>query len=553
MNTSNEEETRVSPYYNASSYTNNIHDNKGTTIIPSIQKWFRDSAWPGMGLFGESYLLFSIGTLKPVWEILFPECLTTHSSCSKTLTSSLSYSVVLGVITGMIAIGYLANDMGRRKGSLLTATLMALGALGMLLSSFLFSNDAHSLFISMVVLLAIFGIGVGGEYPLSASSASEKCIQHGNSTMDSRTDNKKGRRVLLVFTMQGMGIFVNSLTQSILLVFTKQFGHYIIIGKYYNDDAPSFIFNYDTIALLWIWRIIYAIGAGFLVYVLISRFIHLEESEAWASDKEQQRKQQQSGTLLPSSSARSLLFRFYGMRLFGASMTWLLWDIAFYGNKLFQSTFIKALTGENSSLLQLSAAATLNAFVALLGYFAASYIVDFPFVGRVRLQSCGFALTGILFTSCGFFSKSIGTTWLVALYLGSSFFGQCGPNATTFLIPSEIFPTEIRTMCHGISASSGKVGALISAILFNYLDEVSLFMVSGICSFVACALTVLTIPETVNLDLTELDRHWRILREGRSEQDYVGPATHSDFLSVYEARFVSTENVNSGIQLNPIL
>ena len=162
-------------------------------------------------------------------------------------------------------------------------------------------------------------------------------------------------------------------------------------------------------------------------------------------------------------------------------------------------------------------------------------------------------MTGILFTSCGFFSKSIGTTWLVALYLGSSFFGQCGPNATTFLIPSEIFPTEIRTMCHGISASSGKVGALISAILFNYLDEVSLFMVSGICSFVACALTVLTIPETVNLDLTELDRHWRLLREGRPEQEYVGPATHSDFLSIYEAQFVSTENASNGIHLNPIL
>jgi hypothetical protein len=28
----------------------------------------------------------------------------------------------------------------------------------------------------MVLLLAIFGVGVGGEYPLSAASASEKCI-----------------------------------------------------------------------------------------------------------------------------------------------------------------------------------------------------------------------------------------------------------------------------------------------------------------------------------------------------------------------------------------
>ena len=376
MNTFNEEEeTRISPYYNASLSSSSIYHNETSKTIDKcttpLQNWFRDSAWPGMGLFGESYLLFSIGTLKPVWEILFPECWTTSSSsstCSKTLLSSLSYSVVLGVILGMIAIGYLANDIGRRNGSLLTATLMALGALGMLLSSFVFSNDAHSLFTSMVILLAIFGIGVGGEYPLSASSASEKCMNNSTSTNTNNINhNNKGRRVLLVFTMQGMGIFVNSLTQSLLLLITKQFGQSIIrMEQNSNEDTPSF--HYNTIALLWIWRIIYAIGAAFLVYVLLSRFIHLEESQAWASDKEQQRKQQQQqSSLLFSSSARSLVFRLYGMRLFGASMTWLLWDIAFYGNKLFQSTFIKALTGEHSSLLQLSAAATLNAFVALLG------------------------------------------------------------------------------------------------------------------------------------------------------------------------------------------
>ena len=143
------------------------------------------------------------------------------------------------------------------------------------------------------------------------------------------------------------------------------------------------------------------------------------------------------------SSEITLFLRNYGWRLVGASTTWFLWDIAFYGNKLFQASFLLALTGENTTLLEMSGAATLNAFVALLGYYCAAALIDE--VGRVRLQQYGFLLTGFLFCCCGFFYDKLPTNWLVAMYFGSSFFGQCGPNATTFVIPAEIFPTGMRT------------------------------------------------------------------------------------------------------------
>lgn len=60
------------------------------------------------------------------------------------------------------------------------------------------------------------------------------------------------------------------------------------------------------------------------------------------------------------SGTTRLLLQQYGMRLFGTSMTWLLWDVAFYGNKLFQASFILALTGEDTTLFELSAGELLN-------------------------------------------------------------------------------------------------------------------------------------------------------------------------------------------------
>ena len=73
---------------------------------------------------------------------------------------------------------------------------------------------------------------------------------------------------------------------------------------------------------------------------------------------------------------------------------------------------------------------------------------------------------------------------LQALYFLSSFFGQFGPNATTWLLPGEVFPTDIRATCHGISAATGKVGALVAGIWFAYLTNAGKFYVAAFFNLV---------------------------------------------------------------------
>jgi hypothetical protein len=88
-------------------------------------------------------------------------------------------------------------------------------------------------------------------------------------------------------------------------------------------------------------------------------------------------------------------------------------------------------------------------------------------------------------------------------------------------------------MCHGISAATGKLGALVAAILFNYLSESGMFLISGYCSFLALAITCITIPETGTLDLHQLDMKWRLILAGKS-QDYRGNANEFRYMSFYE-------------------
>ena len=85
---------------------------------------------------------------------------------------------------GMISLGVLSDKIGRRYGSIITATFMSLSSIGMVCITFIYGNtngnndndnndDSNLLFTCMSTLLFLFGIGVGGEHPLSASSASE--------------------------------------------------------------------------------------------------------------------------------------------------------------------------------------------------------------------------------------------------------------------------------------------------------------------------------------------------------------------------------------------
>jgi PHS family inorganic phosphate transporter-like MFS transporter len=62
--------------------------------------------------------------------------------------------------------------------------------------------------------------------------------------------------------------------------------------------------------------------------------------------------------------------------------------------------------------------------------------------------------------------------WFVFLYCLANFFQNFGPNTTTFIVPGEAFPTRYRSTAHGISAASGKLGAIVAQVGFARLKDI---------------------------------------------------------------------------------
>lgn len=62
---------------------------------------------------------------------------------------------------------------------------------------------------------------------------------------------------------------------------------------------------------------------------------------------------------------QQVLWYYYWHRLAGCALSWFFWDVSFYGNKLFQSTFIKILY-PGASILTTLEWTLLNSAVSLV-------------------------------------------------------------------------------------------------------------------------------------------------------------------------------------------
>jgi PHS family inorganic phosphate transporter-like MFS transporter len=109
------------------------------------------------------------------------------------------------------------------------------------------------------------------------------------------------------------------------------------------------------------------------------------------------------------------------------------------------------------------------------GYWACFLFIDSW--GRRPIQLMGFVIPALVFCCMGFGYDVLTThgagpqAAFVFLYCVANFFINFGPNTTTFVIPGEAFPTRYRSTSHGISAASGKLGAIVGQCGFARLKD----------------------------------------------------------------------------------
>ena len=428
----------------------------------------------GMGFFTDAYDLFIIGTVTVILTPIF------HLGTGQvSLLNSIS---LLASVGGALTFGKLMDRLGRKR---MYGTEILLLAAGAVLSAFSWN------FTSLLVFRVIVGFGVGGDYSTSAVITSEYANKR-----------SRGRLVGTVFAMQGFGLLAGPAIASIFI----------------GAGVP------DRVA----WRVMLGLGAiPALSVVYLRRRIKetpryslavqgdvaaTAETVRWVTGEEAggaagEAAGPSAGVVAPAArKPPRLTSRPFLLRLVGTAGSWFLLDIAFYGNSVSSPLILKALQPDGSLLSHTLISLAIFAVAALPGYWLAVGLLDR--LGRKRIQWQGFAVMALAFGAIALIPGVTGDVWVFLVLFGISYlFVELGPNMTTFVFPSEIFPTSIRGAGDGMSAASGKFGAFLGALLVPHLLAwAGLTGVMGLMagvSVVGVVLTLVALPEPMGKSLEE--------------------------------------------------
>ncbi|KAK6914088.1 Major facilitator, sugar transporter-like [Dillenia turbinata] len=437
----------------------------------------------GMGFFTDAYDLFCISLVtKLLGRIYYHEA---GDAKPGTLPPNVSAAVngvaFCGTLAGQLFFGWLGDKMGRKKVYGMTLMLMVICSIASGLS---FGKETKGVIATLCFFRFWLGFGIGGDYPLSATIMSEYA-------------NKKTRGAFIaaVFAMQGFGILAGGMVA-------------IIVSASFKASYPAPAYEVDPIGSTvpqadYVWRIILMFGAlpALLTYYWrmkmpeTARYTALvaKNAKQAAADMstvlqvELEAEQEKIERLTQESKNDFGLFskefvRRHGIHLIGTTTCWFLLDIAFYSQNLFQKDIFSAIgwipDAKTMSAIQevykIARAQTLIALCSTVpGYWFTVAFIDK--IGRFAIQLMGFFFMTVFMFALAIpyhhWTLKDNRIGFVIIYSLTFFFANFGPNATTFVVPAEIFPARLRSTCHGISAASGKAGAIVGAFGFLYAAQ----------------------------------------------------------------------------------
>lgn len=438
-------------------------------------------ALAGAGIGLDGYDLFIMSAAVPLLRNQFD--LGTAG-----LIAWLGAAAVIGAIPGAMVAGVLADRFGRRVVLRVDVFVFAATAVACAVAW----NP-----MSLIVFRLVQGFAIGAEYPISASLVAE--------VMPRRN---RGQWMTGAFSFQAVGMVLAAGVSTMILLIVK-------------DDTA------------WRWMLLSGLVPAVVVGVLRQR---LPESPRWLARQGRTREAVAAlGWLLGPEVARSVARR-KGRKgkqraasatraeevaevselpgrtgqlrdLFATplrartalvTIPWFVMDIALYGLGMFTPMIVlAALTSAGQASggavggsfmavdLEATAAATLSDAFLVVGFIINILLVERA--GRMRLQLLGFVGMAVGTTIIAVTSQSGHATALViAGFVVFNVAVNLGPNATTYLIPAEVFPTRLRTTGHGFAAACGKLGATLGVLILptalaDYGRMPVMFALGGLC------------------------------------------------------------------------
>jgi len=471
-------------------------DGTRSPSAPMTRMQWRIWALATAGKFFEGLVVFMTGVALPL--------IVREFELGAAAKGALGAATLFGILVGATVLGSLSDHYGRKKMFIAEMILFTVCLCFLVIST----NFA-------LVLVFLFGMGLalGCDYPTAHMVISE-----------SIPSSCRGRLVLSAFGFQAVGALVGTGVGYLIL--------------YENPDLAA-------------WRHMYATAIIPATLVIFGRFF-IPDSGHWLvargkvpeAEREVLRLLRRNppyprtvtlgapaGAPRPGAkpSMKKMLQGY--MALFTdrhrratilAAVPWFLQDLGTYGIGIFTPTILASVIGAgtehphnlaaliHNDMLSAKGAAFIDVLL-LAGIVAAVLLVDK--VGRITLQVLGFlgCAAGLYLASMSLEAQgATQTLYLFGGFMLFSFMTNLGPNAMTYLLAGEVYPTRIRGKGAGFAASFAKVGAVLTAFLFPILlkdiGTQNLLYILVATSLLGAAITWFSRIETTGVNLETIDR-----------------------------------------------
>ena len=444
------------------------------------------------GKFFEGLVVFMTGVALPLMVVEF--------GLSATEKGVVGAASLAGILVGASALGGLADIFGRKRMFIVEMIIFAVFLIALSLSP-------SSLW--LVVFLFGVGLALGCDYPTAHLVISE-----------SIPSKDRGKLVLSAFGFQAVGALVGTAVGYLILANLQDVSAWrwmyataiipailVIIGRFFISDSGHWLLERGQTA-----------KAEQELMRLLAREpkypkqVRLDSPEEEAARDQRPERKRGYGQLFTRKTRRATIL---------ASVPWFLQDLGTYGIGIFTPTILAAAIGHQTThphnltaviqndILAAKGAALLDVLL-IVGIIAAVLLTDK--IGRIRLQTIGFIGCAVGLALAAFSQTLSGPLQMILLVAGFMLFNfmtNMGPNAQTYLIAGEVFPTRIRGKGAGFAASFAKIGAVTTAFLFPVLlaqigTETLLAILVG-TSLAGALITWLFRIETAGKNLEELE------------------------------------------------
>jgi MFS transporter, putative metabolite transport protein len=462
-------------------------DGTVTGLVPLTAMQWRIWLLATAGKFFEGMVVFMTGVALPL--------IVAEFALDDVQKGVIGASVLAGILIGASLLGSMADSFGRKRMFIIELVIFA---------AFLLALTFSTSWIWIAIFLFGMGTALGCDYPTAHLVISE-----------SIPSKDRGKLVLGAFAFQAVGALVGTAVGYLILANADDLTAWrwmyataivpaalVIIGRFFVSDSPHWLVSRGRVK-----------EAEHEVARLLKRNPAYPKSVKLKLSKEHEHTKGSSYiALFKKKNRRATIL---------ASVPWFIQDLATYGIGIFTPTILAATIGAGSShprnvadilnndIIATKGAAFLD-ILLVVGVLFAIFLADR--VGRIKLQIFGFigCAVGLGMAALSLNTHGSTETWLLfGGFMLFNFMTNLGPNAQTYLIAGEVFPTKIRGTGAGFAASFAKIGAVLTAFFFPILLKdigiQALLMCLIVASLIGAVITYAYRIETAGKNLEDLD------------------------------------------------